>query len=72
VAGGGGSKIDNAIQDRSGKKEEFPGFVQNTPPGNSFPQICVVSIKESGVTVEIAQDYRTLVQISNLLLFTYQ
>jgi hypothetical protein len=25
------------------KKEEFPGFMKNMLPGNSFPQICVVS-----------------------------
>jgi hypothetical protein len=26
------------------KKEEFPGFMENMLPRNSFPQICVVSI----------------------------
>jgi hypothetical protein len=29
------------------KKEEFPGFMENMPPGNSFPQICVVSVNKS-------------------------
>jgi hypothetical protein len=29
------------------KKEEFPGFMENMLPGNSFPQICVVSVIES-------------------------
>jgi hypothetical protein len=29
------------------KKEEFPGFMENMLPGNSFPQICVVSVNES-------------------------
>jgi len=29
------------------KKEEFPGTMENMPPGNSFPQICVVSVKHS-------------------------
>jgi hypothetical protein len=29
------------------KKEEFPGFMGNMLPGNSFPQICVVSVNES-------------------------
>jgi hypothetical protein len=29
------------------KKEEFPGFMENMLPGNSFPQICVVSVHES-------------------------
>ncbi len=28
---------------RRAKKEEFPGFMDNMLPGNSFPQICVVS-----------------------------
>jgi hypothetical protein len=28
------------------KKEEFPGFMENMLPGNSFPQICVVSVIE--------------------------
>jgi hypothetical protein len=30
------------------KKEEFPGFMGNMLPGNSFPQICVVSVSEFG------------------------
>jgi hypothetical protein len=29
------------------KKEEFPGFMENMLPGNSFPQICVVSVNQS-------------------------
>jgi hypothetical protein len=31
---------------RDKKKEEFPGFMQNMLPANSFPQICVVSGNE--------------------------
>jgi hypothetical protein len=31
----------------NGKKEEFPGFMENMPPENSFPQICVVSGNKS-------------------------
>jgi hypothetical protein len=31
------------------KKEEFPGFMGNMLPGNSFPQICVVSVNEFGL-----------------------
>jgi hypothetical protein len=31
----------------TGKKEEFPGFMENMLPGNSFPQICVVSVNQS-------------------------
>jgi hypothetical protein len=29
------------------KKEEFTGFMENMLPGNSFPQICVVSVNQS-------------------------
>jgi len=29
---------------RKSKKEEFPGIMENMLPGNSFPQICVVSV----------------------------
>jgi hypothetical protein len=31
------------------KKEEFPGFMGNMAPGNSFPQICVVSVSENAL-----------------------
>jgi hypothetical protein len=39
------------------KKEEFPGIMRNMLPGNSFPQICVVSVNDSLEVVESAQDY---------------
>jgi hypothetical protein len=29
------------------KKEEFPGLMDYMIPGNSFPQICVVSVNDS-------------------------
>jgi len=29
------------------KKEEFPGIMEDMLPGNSFPQICVVSVNKS-------------------------
>jgi hypothetical protein len=29
------------------KKEEFPGYMVDMQPGNSFPQICVVSVSHS-------------------------
>jgi hypothetical protein len=29
------------------KKEEFPGPMDDMLPGNSFPQICVVSVNKS-------------------------
>jgi hypothetical protein len=32
------------------KKEEFPGFMVHMQPGNSFPQICVVSVIECAET----------------------
>ena len=32
------------------KKEEFPGFMDNMLSGNSFPQICVVSVNESSLS----------------------
>jgi hypothetical protein len=31
-------------RNREKKKEEFPGDMENMLPGNSFPQICVVSV----------------------------
>jgi hypothetical protein len=34
------------VRSRKRKKEEFPGIMENMPLGNSFPQICVVSINE--------------------------
>jgi len=34
-------------ESRKRKKEEFPGLMENMLPGNSFPQICVVSVNES-------------------------
>jgi len=32
---------------REKKKEEFTGIMENMLPGNSFPQICVVSVNQS-------------------------
>jgi hypothetical protein len=39
------------------KKEEFPGVMGNMLPGNSFPQICVVSVVHSGESGFFAQGY---------------
>jgi hypothetical protein len=39
------------------KKEEFPGFMENMRPGNSFPQICVVSVNESVGKSDFTQEY---------------
>jgi hypothetical protein len=47
------------------KKEEFPGVMENMPPGNSFPQICVVSVNKY---VEIAgktQEYLGSAHLGN-------
>jgi hypothetical protein len=40
------------------KKEEFPGYMEAMQPGNSFPQICVVSEIHFVEVVEKPQDYR--------------
>jgi hypothetical protein len=37
------------LQKQVKKKEEFPGFMGNMAPGNSFPQICVVSVSENAL-----------------------
>jgi hypothetical protein len=37
------------IREQVKKKEEFPGFMRNMGPGNSFPQICVVSVCENAL-----------------------
>jgi hypothetical protein len=42
------------------KKEEFPGLMQNMLPGNSFPQICVVSVHhfaERSVQIMVNSDH---------------
>ncbi len=47
------------------KKEEFPGFMENMLPGNSFPQICVVSVNHSVENSLFEQDYLRSVHLSN-------
>jgi hypothetical protein len=39
------------------KKEEFPGLMDNMRPENSFPQICVVSVKHFVENSRVHQDY---------------
>ena len=39
------------------KKEEFPGIMENMLPGNSFPQICVVSVNDCVENKTIQQEY---------------
>jgi hypothetical protein len=51
------------------KKEEFPGIMENMLPGNSFPQICVVSVNKYVGNVYLTQEYRRSVAISNLLFY---
>jgi len=49
------------------KKEEFPGFMGNMLPGNSFPQICVVSGNEFLLVTVWVQEYEGLQHLSNAL-----
>jgi hypothetical protein len=49
----------------SNKKEEFPGIMENMLPGNSFPQICVVSVNKSVGIAYIVQGYGRSVALSN-------
>jgi hypothetical protein len=44
--GGGQNGVSWRVA-RKQKKEEFPGITENMLPGNSFPQICVVSVNKS-------------------------
>jgi hypothetical protein len=47
--------------------------MENMPPGNSFPQICVVSVNKCVEIGHLAQEYRRSIAISNLpiLLISY-
>jgi hypothetical protein len=47
------------------KKEEFTGIMGNMLPGNSFPQICVVSVNEYVENSGIMQRHRRIVPLSN-------
>jgi hypothetical protein len=49
------------------KKEEFPGLMGNMPPGNSFPQICVVTVFDFPDNQGFAQDYGRSVDLSNII-----
>ena len=48
------------------KKEEFPGLMENMLPGNSFPQICVVSERKYVEIVDLSQEYVRSGVLSNL------
>jgi hypothetical protein len=47
------------------KKEEFPGFMENMLPRNSFPQICVVSVNKYVENSETLQEYGWSMTLSN-------
>jgi hypothetical protein len=47
------------------KKEEFSGTMENMPPENSFPQICVVSVNHSVEIKSLTQEYLRSVALSN-------
>jgi hypothetical protein len=47
------------------KKRGVPRPHEDMPPGNSFPQICVVSVHKIVVTGKISQEYLRVVAISN-------
>ena len=47
------------------KKRGVPRLHENMPPGNSFPQICVVSVNKIVVIGEITQEYLRVVAESN-------
>jgi len=41
--------------------------MENMLPGNSFPQICVVSVNQSVENLRIQQDYVRSMDFSNLI-----
>jgi hypothetical protein len=47
------------------KKEEFPGFMKDMRPGNSFPQICVVSVQYLKPITQVIQEYGRIMAFSN-------
>jgi hypothetical protein len=47
------------------KKEEFPDIMVNMLSGNSFPQICVVSVNQSVGISFFLQEYGRSVSLSN-------
>ncbi len=55
-----GSRVNHKIE-----KGGVPRLHGNMPPGNSFPQICVVSVHKIVVTGGNTQEYLRVVAISN-------
>jgi hypothetical protein len=68
--GEGKGLADRTRFNKEMKKEEFPGIMRNMPPGNSFPQICVVSVNKSVEIRQIPQEYGRSMPISNSQLRT--
>jgi hypothetical protein len=54
-----------AVHGAERKKEEFPGNMENMLPGNSFPQICVVSVYKHVGNRELIQRHFGSVAESN-------
>jgi hypothetical protein len=50
---------------KKNKKEEFTGSMGNMAPGNSFPQICVVSENEFALITLWVQEYEGSPPFSN-------
>jgi hypothetical protein len=55
---------------RENEKEEFPGLMKDMLPGNSFPQICVVSVNESVEKPDLTQGHGRAVALSNLQVYS--
>jgi hypothetical protein len=53
------------------KKEEFPGPMDDTRPGNSFPQICVVSVNDSVGNEVSIQEHGRIVPLGNLAFYYF-
>jgi hypothetical protein len=59
------AKGDDRGVARKRKKEEFPGLMVNMPPGNSFPQICVVSVNQFVEIGSVMQEHGGSMNESN-------
>ena len=61
-----GADLFFAVTCKNQKKEEFPGLMENMIPGNSFPQICVVSVNECVGNGHLTQRHGRAETLSNL------
>jgi hypothetical protein len=57
------------VASKKRKKEEFPGRMESMLPGNSFPQICVVSINHFVENADLIQEHGRIVVLSNLSVY---